>query len=431
MIKVSGLTKAYGKKIAVKDLSFTIGQGERVGFLGPNGAGKTTTMNMLTGYLASSYGKIEIGGFDLLENPAKAKQCIGYLPEIPPLYTDMTVWEYLCFAFDLKKCRFNKKAHLEEICQVVKLEEVRGRLIRNLSKGYKQRVGLAQALIGDPPILILDEPTVGLDPKEIVEIRNLIRRLGSTRTVILSSHILSEVQAVCQRVMILKDGELILDASAEELTVVPGANSRYGVRLTAPENEVIPVLSQLSGVARVEYVGSYESGTVDIILEAETVYIIGIRTCEPLADFLSFYLNMIRGNVRLVRTTSVSEIFEQMLRIDERDVVIGISFPRYSMRTLKALEFANDRNARVIAITDSVHSPMNLYSSCNLLARSDMVSIVDSLVAPLSVINALVVALCMKRPEEVRQELEMLEDTWNNYQIYMNDEINFIGEEPL
>ena len=132
-----------------------------------------------------------------------------------------------------------------------------------------------------------------------------------------------------------------------------------------------------------------------------------------------------------MRTTSVSEIFEQMLRIDERDVVIGISFPRYSMRTLKALEFANDRNARVIAITDSVHSPMNLYSSCNLLARSDMVSIVDSLVAPLSVINALVVALCMKRPEEVRQELEMLEDTWNNYQIYMNDEINFIGEEPL
>lgn len=269
MIKVSGLTKAYGKKIAVKDLTFTVGQGERVGFLGPNGAGKTTTMNMLTGYLASSYGKIEIGGFDLLENPAKAKKLIGYLPEIPPLYLDMTVWEYLCFAFDLKKCAFDKKAHLEEICQVVKLEDVRGRLIRNLSKGYKQRVGLAQALIGDPPVLILDEPTVGLDPKEIVEIRNLIRRLGSTRTVILSSHILSEVQAVCQRVMILRDGELILDAPAEELTMVPGANSRYGVRLTAPEDEVIPVLSSLPGVARVEYVGSYESGTVDIIIEAD------------------------------------------------------------------------------------------------------------------------------------------------------------------
>lgn len=170
---------------------------------------------------------------------------------------------------------------------------------------------------------------------------------------------------------------------------------------------------------------------VDIILEAGTVYLVGVRSCEPLADFLHFYLNMIRGNIVLVKTTSVTEMFEQMIRIDEEDAIIGISFPRYSMRTLKAMEFANDRNAKVITITDSIHSPMNLYSSCNLLARSDMVSIVDSLVAPLSVINALVVALCMKRPEEVRQELEMLEDTWNNYQIYMNDEINFIGEEPL
>lgn len=269
MIKVSGLTKAYGKKVAVNNLSFTIGRGERVGFLGPNGAGKTTTMNMLTGYLASSYGKVEIGGYDLLEEPAKAKSLIGYLPELPPLYTEMTVWEYLCFVYDLKKCKFNKKAHLSEICQVVKLEEVKNRLIRNLSKGYRQRVGLAGVLIGDPPILILDEPTVGLDPKEIVEIRNLIRRLGSTRTVILSSHILSEVQAVCQRVMILKDGELIFDAPTDDLSASPGANSRYGVRLTAPENEVIPVLSALPGVARVEYVGSYESGTVDIIIEAD------------------------------------------------------------------------------------------------------------------------------------------------------------------
>lgn len=170
---------------------------------------------------------------------------------------------------------------------------------------------------------------------------------------------------------------------------------------------------------------------VDAILAAKSVYIIGIRSCEPLADFLSFYLNMIRGNVHLVRTTSVSEIFEQMIRIDEKDVIIGISFPRYSMRTLKAMEFANDRNAKVITITDTVHSPMNLYSSCNLLARSDMVSIVDSLVAPLSVINALVVALCLKRPEEVKQGLEMLEEVWNNYQVYLNDEINFIGEEPI
>ena len=170
---------------------------------------------------------------------------------------------------------------------------------------------------------------------------------------------------------------------------------------------------------------------VDIILEAKTVYVMGVRSCEPLADFLHFYLNMIRGNVVLLKTTSVSETFEQMIRIDEKDAMIGISFPRYSMRTLKAMEFANDRNAKVITITDSVHSPMNLYSSCNLLARSDMVSIVDSLVAPLSVINALVVAMCLKRPEDVKKNLKNLEEAWNNYQVYLNDEINFIDEEPM
>ena len=170
---------------------------------------------------------------------------------------------------------------------------------------------------------------------------------------------------------------------------------------------------------------------VDIILEAKTVYVMGVRSCEPLAEFLNFYLNMIRGNVILLKTTSVSETFGQMIRIDEQDAMIGISFPRYSMRTLKAMEFANDRNAKVITITDTVHSPMNLYSSCNLLARSDMVSIVDSLVAPLSVINALVVAMCLKRPEEVKQSLKNLEEAWNNYQVYLNDEINFIDEEPM
>lgn len=170
---------------------------------------------------------------------------------------------------------------------------------------------------------------------------------------------------------------------------------------------------------------------VDAILTADHIYIMGLRSNEPLAEFLHFYLNMIRGNVVLLKTTSVSETFEQMIRIDDRDCFIGISFPRYSMRTLKAMEFANDRNAKVIAITDSIHSPMNLYSSCNLLARSDMVSIVDSLVAPLSVINALVVALCLKCPQEVKRNLEMLEETWNNYQVYLNDEINFIDDEPI
>lgn len=170
---------------------------------------------------------------------------------------------------------------------------------------------------------------------------------------------------------------------------------------------------------------------VDIILDARNIYVMGVRSCEPLADFLHFYLNMVRGNVYLLKTTSMSETFEQMLRIDEQDAMIGISFPRYSMRTLKAMEFANDKNAKVITITDSIHSPMNLYSSCNLLARSDMVSIVDSLVAPLSVINALVVAICLKRPEEVKKSLKDLEEAWNNYQVYLNDEINFIDEEPM
>jgi len=170
---------------------------------------------------------------------------------------------------------------------------------------------------------------------------------------------------------------------------------------------------------------------VETILQAKTVYIMGLRSNEPLAGFLHFYLNMIRENVVLLSTSSISETFEQMIRIGEEDCFIGISFPRYSMRTLKAMEFANDRNAKVIAITDTVHSPMNLYSSCNLLARSDMVSIVDSLVAPLSLINALVVELCMKRPEEVRKNLEMLEETWSNYQVYLNDEINFIDDEPI
>lgn len=170
---------------------------------------------------------------------------------------------------------------------------------------------------------------------------------------------------------------------------------------------------------------------VNTILEAKQIYVVGLRSCEPLARFLHFYLNMIRGDVQLLSTTSVTEMFEQMIRIDEQDAIIGISFPRYSMRTLKAMEFANDRNAKVIAITDNIHSPMNLYSSCNLFARSDMVSIVDSLVAPLSLINALVVALCLKRPETVKRNLEMLEETWNNYQVYLNDEINFIDEEPM
>lgn len=170
---------------------------------------------------------------------------------------------------------------------------------------------------------------------------------------------------------------------------------------------------------------------VDSILNARNIYVVGVRSCEPLARFMQFYLNMIRGNVHLVCSTSTSEMFEQMIRVNEKDVVIGISFPRYSMRTLKMMEFANDRNAKVITMTDTIHSPMCLYSSCNLMARSDMVSIVDSMVAPLSLINAMIVALCLKRPNDVKKHLETLEQVWDNYQVYQKDEINFLDETSL
>ncbi|MEG3028951.1 MAG: ABC transporter ATP-binding protein [Oscillospiraceae bacterium] len=217
MLEIRHLSKLYGQNCVVDDVSFTIGTGEIVGFLGENGAGKSTTMNMITGYLASSRGDILIDGINMLEEPIKAKGKIGYLPEKPPLYPDMTVGEYLDFIFDLKGVKLNKKEHIAKLCALLQLENVYGRLIKNLSKGYCQRVGIAQALVGDPPIIILDEPTVGLDPVQIIEIRELILSLGKTKTVILSSHILSEVQAVCQRIILLNHGKIIADSPAENL----------------------------------------------------------------------------------------------------------------------------------------------------------------------------------------------------------------------
>lgn len=217
MIEVRNLTKKYGDKKAVDNISFTVGQGEILGFLGPNGAGKSTTMNMLTGYISSTSGQILINGVDILEDPKKAKSNIGYLPEIPPLYIDMTVEGYLDFMYDLKKCKLPRKAHIKDVCDLCKISDVRGRIIKNLSKGYRQRVGLAQALIGNPPVLILDEPTVGLDPKQILEIRTLIKKLGKSHTVILSSHILPEIQAVCDKIIIINKGVIAADGTADEI----------------------------------------------------------------------------------------------------------------------------------------------------------------------------------------------------------------------
>lgn len=209
MILVTGLTKKYGKITAVDNLSFEINDGEVVGFLGPNGAGKTTTMNMICGYISSTDGTVLIDGHDILKEPKEAKKCIGYLPEHPPLYTDMEVLEYLSFVYDLKRVKDNKKVHLNEIMDRVGLTDVKNRLIKNLSKGYQQRVGFAQALVGNPKVLILDEPTVGLDPNQIIEIRKLIEDLGKEHTVILSSHILAEIGAVCSKIIIINKGKIV------------------------------------------------------------------------------------------------------------------------------------------------------------------------------------------------------------------------------
>lgn len=250
MIKVEHLSKKYGKVFALRDVSFEVKSGEVVGFLGPNGAGKTTTMNIITGYLSSSAGSVSVDGCDILDKPSQAKSRIGYLPEQPPLYLDMTVNEYLNFLYDLKGCLLPKKKHLAEICELTGIEKVRGRLIGNLSKGYRQRVGIAQALVSNPPVLILDEPTSGLDPNQIIEIRSLIRKLGVKHTVILSSHILSEVQAICDRVIVLDRGRLIADSSTGELEKTLGG-SALSVTVDAGD-KAAGILRAVPGVASVE-----------------------------------------------------------------------------------------------------------------------------------------------------------------------------------
>ena len=242
MIKIEHLVKNYGANCAVDDISFEIARGEVVGFLGPNGAGKSTTLNIITGYLSSTSGRVTVDGINVLDAPLAVKQRVGYLPEQPPLYPDMTVEEYLIFVYNLKKCDLNRTKHLEEICEVVKLTDVYHRLIRHLSKGYRQRVGIAQALIGNPPVIIFDEPTVGLDPKQIIEIRNLIRTLGKDHTVVLSTHILQEVQAVCDRIIIINKGRIVADELTENINRVAGSNSRYSLKICGPQKEVLSLL---------------------------------------------------------------------------------------------------------------------------------------------------------------------------------------------
>lgn len=269
MIEVKNLTKHYGAKKAVDNISFTVNDGEILGFLGPNGAGKSTTMNILTGYISSTDGEVLINGIDILDNPTAAKKEIGYLPEIPPLYPDMSVREYLNFVYDLKKCKIPREAHIEDVCKLVKITDVYDRLIKHLSKGYRQRVGMAQALIGNPKILILDEPTVGLDPKQILDIRNLIKRLGKKHTVILSSHILSEIQAVCDRIVIISKGTIVADDTTENLTKTVSDDLRYTARIDGPRDEIIKLIKGIKGVEDVTAEMEREPGAFDYEIEVE------------------------------------------------------------------------------------------------------------------------------------------------------------------
>lgn len=249
MIEIINLTKKYGKKRAVDNVSFKVEKGEILGFLGPNGAGKTTTMNIITGYLSSTEGKVTIDGLDVLKHPEEVKRKIGYLPEHPPLYVDMTVIDFLNFVYDLKKIKTESKSeHIADVMEKVKITDVSHRLIKNLSKGYKQRVGLAQALLGDPEILILDEPTVGLDPKQINEIRNVIKELGRQRTIILSSHILPEVSAICERVIIINNGRLVASDTPENLSKNLSDTTDFTVRIEGDKEDVKRVLNTVSGI---------------------------------------------------------------------------------------------------------------------------------------------------------------------------------------
>lgn len=268
MIEVRNLTKHYGDKKAVNDISFTVEDGEILGFLGPNGAGKSTTMNMLTGFISSTSGQVLINGVDILEDPIKAKSYIGYLPEIPPLYLDMTVKSYLNFVFDLKKCKLPRRSHLKDVMTLCKIKDVEDRLIKNLSKGYKQRVGVAQALIGNPPVLILDEPTVGLDPKQMVEIRTLIKRLGKNHTVILSSHILSEIQMVCDRVIIINHGVVAADDTATNLSNKVTTDHRVIARIEGEKPAILQAIRAL-GVKYVRADMEREPGIWEYEIEAE------------------------------------------------------------------------------------------------------------------------------------------------------------------
>ena len=270
MIEVENLVKRYGDRLAVDHLSFQVEPGKIYGFLGPNGAGKSTTMNIMTGYIAATEGSVKINGHDIVKDAEEAKKCIGYLPEIPPVYQDMTVGEYLNFIADLKKiAKSERKEQIKEVMELTMISDIQSRLIKNLSKGYKQRVGLAQAVLGYPDVIILDEPTVGLDPKQIIEIRDLIKKLGEKHTIILSSHILSEVQAVCDEIMIISRGKLVACDTPEGLTGLMNGSIQLETGILGTEGKVEGVIKKLNRIQKYHFESCNEKGCVKVIIETD------------------------------------------------------------------------------------------------------------------------------------------------------------------
>jgi len=270
LIEVKNLTKRYGQHVALDNISFTVEEGEILGFLGPNGAGKTTTMNIMTGYIAGTEGEVRIGGIDIVAEPEKAKAQIGYLPETPPVYGDMRVDEYLNFVAAIKKVKYSqRKQMIADIKATVRIEDMSRRLIKNLSKGYRQRVGMAQAMIGYPSLIIMDEPTVGLDPKQIIEMRDVVRKLGKKHTIILSSHIMQEVSAVCDRVMIINKGRIVASDTPERLSSSLTQGHKMSVRIKGEQAKILSALENYPMIKEVKATASREPGTIDFELAGE------------------------------------------------------------------------------------------------------------------------------------------------------------------
>ena len=315
MIEVNNLVKRYGEHVAVDHLSFQIEKGKIYGFLGPNGAGKSTTMNIITGYIASTEGEVKINGYDILEEPEKAKKCIGYLPELPPLYFDMTVLEYLEFSADLKKIpRKNKYDMIEEVMEMVKITDMQHRLIKNLSKGYRQRVGLAQAILGYPEVIILDEPTVGLDPKQIIEIRNLIKELKKKHTVILSSHILSEVSAVCDYILIISHGKLVASDTPENLSKLAAGSNYIFMQVKGSKEKIKNTLEVMEGVKEVTIDGKCKDGSWNVKINIEDQIDVREKIFYGLADAKCAILEM------QTKKVSLEEIFLELTGSENKEV---------------------------------------------------------------------------------------------------------------